>query len=107
MNLTDLQIEVAAWQTRQPWEQNANDPLLGLIEEVGELSHAHLKMKQGIRGTKEEHQEAKEDAVGDILIYLADYCNKNQINMNQSMVFTWAKVSERNWTKFPKNGLTE
>ncbi len=29
--------------------------LLGVIEELGELTHAHLKSKQNIRGDQEKH----------------------------------------------------
>jgi len=38
---------------------------MGLVEEVGELAHAHLKNEQGIRGTPEEHVQAKVDAIGE------------------------------------------
>lgn len=51
-------------------EVPGNDSILGCIEEAGELAHAHLKNKQGIRGTPEEHEAAAKDAIGDIVIYL-------------------------------------
>lgn len=104
MTLQELQQEVAAWQKKQPWDQNATAPLLGLIEEVGELSHAHLKQQQKIRGTYEEHQIAKIDAVGDILIYLADYCGKNAIDMQSALDITWRRVSKRNWSTDAQHG---
>ncbi len=47
-----------------------NNSILGCIEELGELAHAHLKRKQGIRGTPEEHDAAAKDAIGDITVYL-------------------------------------
>lgn len=43
-------------------------PLLGAMEELGELAHAQLKMEQGIRGSKVKHAEAK-DAVADVVIF--------------------------------------
>lgn len=46
------------------------DSILGCFEELGELAHAHLKEKQGIRGTKEEHVAAGKDAIGDLIVYL-------------------------------------
>jgi hypothetical protein len=61
-----------AWQT-----------LLGVVEEVGELSHAHLKAAQGIRGTREQHHVAKIDAVADIVIFLADYCTAEGIDLER------------------------
>lgn len=43
---------------------------MGVVEEVGELAHCHLKELQGIRGTAEEHQANARDAIGDITVYL-------------------------------------
>jgi hypothetical protein len=45
------------------------DDLMGVQEEVGELTHHHLKAKQSIR-TNEDHIAEGQDAVGDIMIYL-------------------------------------
>ena len=50
--------------------ENANDPALGFLEEIGELTHAILKKRQGIRGTPEEHDAAARDALGDMGIFL-------------------------------------
>jgi hypothetical protein len=46
------------------------DSIIGVMEELGELCHAHLKAKQNIRGTQEEHKAAGQDAVADLTIYL-------------------------------------
>ena len=35
--------------------------------------HAELKARQGIRGTRDEHEAASKDALADIMIYLCDY----------------------------------
>lgn len=97
MNLKQLQTEVGAWSRRNFPNNQPHHPLLGVSEETGELCHAHLKMEQGIRGTKEEHQAAKEDAVGDIIIYLADYCERNGIDFDKSVDLTWGQVKARDW----------
>jgi NTP pyrophosphatase (non-canonical NTP hydrolase) len=54
--------------------ENMTRSLLGCIEELGELAHADLKQKQGIRGTAEEHEANAKDAVGDALVYLLGVC---------------------------------
>ena len=69
-------------------------PLLGAVEELGELRRAHLKALQGIRGTPEEHQAAKEDAVADAIIFIADYCTANGIDLQEAVETTWAKVKK-------------
>lgn len=53
-----------------PGEVPGNDSILGCIEELGELAHAHLKAKQGIRGNQREHDAAARDAIGDLIVYL-------------------------------------
>lgn len=48
----------------------ATETVMGCVEEVGELAHAHLKELQGIRGTAEEHQANAKDSIGDLCVYL-------------------------------------
>lgn len=104
-DLTKLQEEVGQW-SRQNFPNN--EPyyaLLGAVEEVGELAHAHLKSLQNIRGmTTEMSREKKMDAVGDIIIYLADYCERNNLDLETCVFGTWEVVMKRNWQKSPQDG---
>lgn len=102
--LRTLQNEVSKWADHNFGDKR--DPFLGVVEEVGELSHAILKRKQGIRGTKEEHEEAIIDAVGDIVIFLADFCATQKIDFALSVALTWDKVKKRDWKKYPVNGIS-
>jgi NTP pyrophosphatase (non-canonical NTP hydrolase) len=95
MNFQEFQLEVLEWQLQNFPDSKPYQPLLGLQEEVGELAHAHLKMEQGIRGSMAEHMAAKKDAVGDILIFLANYCCHNGIDMGEAVQETWDKVKQR------------
>lgn len=104
ITLKDLQLEVGIWSRRNFPNNLPHHPLLGVSEEVGELCHAHLKQEQGIRGTFGEHQAAKEDAVGDILIYLADYCERNNIVLEDAVETAWNQVKERDWQKNKQQG---
>ena len=107
MTLKQLQEEQRPWvaynfgKDRPAWQ-----PLLGLVEEVGELSHTHLKTSQRIR-TDENHLLNAIDAVGDIVIYLADYCSAVGIDLETAVEETWNKVKIRDWKKYPQNGLTK
>lgn len=107
MTFRELQQQVGAWSRHNFPNNKPHHPLLGVSEECGELCHAHLKMEQGIRGTAEEHLEAKADAVGDILIYLADYCERNDLLMEYCVSVAWNQVKDRDWQRFPKNGRSE
>ncbi len=82
----------------KPWQA-----LLGVVEEVGELAHSHLKEDQGIR-VDEDHLEKIKDAIGDIVIYLISYCNRRDLDFQDIVVETWDIVKKRNWKENPKDG---
>jgi len=106
MDLNDLQKESKIWGDHNFPNQESWKPLLGIGEELGELNHAHLKLVQGIR-VGENLREKQLDAVGDIIIYLADYCNREDISLDKCVEYAWEEASKRNWIKFPKNGVSE
>ena len=84
----------------EPWEA-----LAGLMEEVGELAHAHLKGKWGIRGMKGKAIVTKKrDAVGDIFIFLMSYCNDNDLDLESCITDAWAEVQARDWQANPQTG---
>lgn len=104
--LTWLQKQHAAWEAVNfpISEQNHMHSLVGMVEEVGELAHALLKMDQGIRGTENEHMAEARDAIGDIFIYCAGLCNKLGINMQACIAHAWIEVGSRDWTKNKLDG---
>lgn len=106
MDLATLQKEVGEWADRNFPNSQSWEPLLGIQEECGELSHAHLKMHQGIRGSSAEHLMAKIDAIGDILILMAHYCHKTGISLDAAITTTWSEVKQRDWQKNKLNGQT-
>jgi NTP pyrophosphatase (non-canonical NTP hydrolase) len=82
-------------------------PQLPRREEVGELSHAFLKFHQGIRGYDEgKFMNEACDAVGDIVIYLASFCNANGIELDFVVWDTWQTVKSRDWVADPQKGGT-
>lgn len=100
-----LQGAQAEWQRRNFPDAEPHHCLLGLQEEVGELAHAHLKCEQGIRGSETKHFFDKQDAVGDILIFLAGYCNSNGLNMQECLDAAWSEVERRDWNKDKGTGV--
>lgn len=116
-----LQAQVKAWADANFPDGNPNLKLLGVSEEMGELGksfleglgfidlmvrvgvldHAQLKGEQKIRYTAEEIAAMKADAVGDILVYLANYCTTAGVDMQQAIERTWAKVAKRDWVADP------
>ena len=109
MDLTQLQREHQEWLAKNFPKQEPHQPLLGLAEEVGELSHAHLKAEQLIREhtggfAAEAYMTEAIDAVGDIVIYLASYCTAVGIDLDAAVESTWNRVSARDWTQDPITG---
>lgn len=79
INFADLQKQVGEWSRRNFPNNTPDNPFKGMVEELGELAHALLKKEQGIRGTPEEHDVAAKDAVGDLLVYTADFCERRRM----------------------------
>jgi NTP pyrophosphatase (non-canonical NTP hydrolase) len=108
MTFRQLQDEHREWVDRNfpGSKDNQYHPFLGLVEEVGEFAHVFLKSEQGIREGRnlEQIQALKEDAVGDIIIYLADLCTKHGIDMQDAIDKTWGEVQKRDWNKNKTDG---
>jgi NTP pyrophosphatase (non-canonical NTP hydrolase) len=105
VDLSELQSDHFLWVSKNFPDQKPWEPLLGLAEEVGELSHAHLKFHQGIRGYDYDKWVLEAgDAVGDIIIYLASYCNANNLELDYCAHNTWHRVKNRNWVADPQTG---
>ena len=77
--------EVGMWSKENFGEQQSKSrdimlgslaPLLGIMEEVGELMEAECKESIG-----ESAHEARLDAVGDILIYFCDYIYREEVTL--------------------------
>jgi hypothetical protein len=60
-----------------------------------------LISKKGKILTEDEILKERKDAVGDIMIYLSDYCYRSGFDLGEIVQETWAKVSQRDWRKNP------
>lgn len=105
LTLSQFQNEQNEWRLRNfPQTKDPALILLGVAEEFGELCHAHLKAEQGIRGTQEEHDAAAKDSIGDMMVYMADYCNRRGWSLQEILETTWAEVRARDWQKHKNDG---
>ncbi len=91
-----IQEDQRGWIAHNFGSRPSWQPLLGVQEEVGELSHAHLKEAQGIR-THEDHEEQAKDACADIVIFLMDYCSARGWDLVDLVEMTWDEVRKRDW----------
>lgn len=106
-NLLEIQLKLGHWEQdnfpndiKNPWVN-----LLGVSEEVGELCHSYLKLHQKIRGSEQKHIEEGKDAVGDILIYLFNFCSKMGWNLEDCLKSAMDQVLGRDWISNPEIGI--
>ena len=79
----ELQKEMYDWKIKN-FGQSVNggmDMLLGVIEEIGELSHSVLKKYQGIRTDGSDFYI--KDSIGDIFIFIMQYLSENSIEYDE------------------------
>ena len=99
-----VQERLFDWQNENFDDCSISDMALGISEECGELAHAILKHKQGIRGMGLESDmiDAVGDAIADIAIFSMQLCSMLQIDFYE-LVFSQHGVSEeilnRVWKK--------
>ena len=105
MDLIAIQAEQVAWSTKNFGQQHERYPLLGMIEELLEFDEAWKLQQEAAANrsmTKEDraallspelNQEVDDaayaklraevlDAIGDISIYMLDYCGKRGLQLN-------------------------
>lgn len=82
LDLGVLEREVGVWADDNFGDQPASYPLIGAGEEQGENTRSVLKQLQGI-GESDKYEQrddvgtaAEQDAIGDIIIYLADFFHR-------------------------------
>lgn len=109
-DLREFQKEHREWVDRnfphQNYAQNRHQSFLGVVEEMGELAHVILKSEQGIRDgmATDETYELLVDGVGDLVIFLAGFCDTHGINLDYAVSTTWNKVKQRDWVADPQRG---
>lgn len=105
--IRDIQHESGEWrQNAYPDTATIELQALGVCEEAGELAHAVLKFKQGIRGYDyNKAQEEVADAIGDIFIYACGVADHLNINVVQAIEKAWQHVKNRNIIQGSNPGL--
>jgi len=104
MGLRNQQLVTQIWRDKNFPGSGWEDQLIGMMEELGELSHALLKQKQKIRGEEEKHEADAKDAVGDLLIYLMGLCSVRDWDVEEILNDTVDQVLGRDWQANPQDG---
>lgn len=102
-----LQFERDRWVHHNFPNDREEDSLLGVIEEMGELAHHMLKRRQGIRGAGVDHEAEIRDACADLVIFLLGVASHEGFILMDAINEAWDVVKQRDWIKYPKNGVSE
>lgn len=102
--LDELQKTMHMWRRHNFPEADAEQQFMGMVEELGELAHSRLKRIQNIRG-EENLVEQEIDAIGDLLIYAFGYCSYRSLSLGYCLQYAWEQVRDRDWVKYPNNGV--
>jgi NTP pyrophosphatase (non-canonical NTP hydrolase) len=102
----DVQQQAHEWRTKAyPDTATIELQALGVAEEIGELAHAVLKYKQGIRGYDFNKTQAEvADAIGDIFIYMCGVADHLGIDVVDAIEAAWIHVKKRNITQGSDSG---
>lgn len=76
--LDQMKIEQKPWVLHNFGERESWQPLLGIMEELGELTEAY-----NFETDENERNEKIKDAIADITIYITDYCNVMNFDITQ------------------------
>lgn len=104
--IDSLQERMHEWRTYNFPDADAEQQLLGVFEEIGELAHARLKQIQNIRGN-EDLLDKEIDAVGDTVVYLMGFCSYRGLSFGECLARAWNEVKDRDWVRYPQNGVSE
>ena len=100
------QARVGDWRGTNFGPPDLGDMTLGVCEEAGELAHAVLKGRQGIREMRDPAvcERAIRDAVGDVCVYLFGVCDVFSWSLEEIIKETVDEVIKRNWLADSMNG---
>lgn len=104
MDLREIQVAVRQWRWENFPSNTGYDSFLGMVEEIGEIGHHMLKRRQGIR--KEDHDAEIRDGCSDLIIFMMGLADAEGFDLLDVLNKTWVEVSQRDWVKYPGNGVT-
>lgn len=105
--LAMFQLDHKEWSTYNFPPEKRTDEMMrdGMLEELGELAHARLKFKQGIRGmTEEKYEELSKDCIADLFVFMVAYSTARGWDFGQLVAEVWERVRTRDWKSNPSTG---
>ena len=102
-----IQLEHRLWVKHNFPKQTRQQIFMGMTEELGELAHHLLKREQGIRGEGVDHEAEIRDACADLIIFMMGLADLEGFVLMDAVEEAWTEVKDRDWVRFPRNGVDE
>lgn len=94
-----LQTEINTWVQENFGPIDSLTQITNVLEELGELSRALLKRRQGIRGTYAEWTAEVHKELADVFISLLALAEQERVSILELTLERWEKVRERDWKR--------
>ena len=93
MSYAEIELQIIRWAEQRRIIPNSTPEvqLLKAVSEMGELADATLK----------HDREAMEDAVGDVMVCLVNYCALQDLNLVDCMEVAFDQIKNRRGTLLP------
>ena len=93
MSYADVELQIIRWAESRRIIPNSTPEvqLLKAVSEMGELADATLK----------KDREGMEDAVGDVMVCLVNYCALQDLNLVDCMEVAYDQIKNRRGTLLP------
>jgi NTP pyrophosphatase (non-canonical NTP hydrolase) len=106
LGLDTIQLQHRRWIEHNFPGQTEFQAFMGMVEEMGELSHHLLKREQNIRGRNVNHEREIRDACADLVIFMMGLADVEGFSLLNAINEAWDQVKERDWIKYPGDGRT-
>ena len=108
IDITKYQQKLKTWQKEHFGDTPPEWLVVGMMEELGEMSHTMLKFDQGIREHREQSTEKFKtqlaDDFGDIVVYGMQVLSYYGIDAEEAMKTTFEHVLKRDWNSHRNTG---
>jgi hypothetical protein len=105
MDLKTLQEKIRNWNGEKFPTAPSYLALIKFYEEAGELARHYVgRVEHRVGKTEVDHQAGIEDAVGDIVIALTVFCERERIDLATMVEIVWSEVSKRTFVMKEKHG---
>jgi len=100
-HLVVAELALSQWAARNVRAKLSSHHLLDALEGLGKLAHAHLEGEQGTRSMTAKPEAIVQDAVGDTVVCLINYCASKGWSFESVLRETLERTLKQDWMSDP------